>query len=118
MDLFQHSKDVVRFPANTMILAEGEPGTHMYVVQEGEVEVRQGDRTLARVGPGGIVGEMALIDHHGRSASVVSATDVVLVPVDQKRFLFLVQNTPKFALEVMQVLATRLRAVSAAKPDA
>jgi CRP/FNR family transcriptional regulator, cyclic AMP receptor protein len=111
MDIFQHATEVVRFPAGTVVLEEGKPGDRMFVVKEGEVEVSHRGRLLARVGTGAIVGEMALIDHESRSASVIARTDVVLVPVDEKRFLYLVQNTPKFALEVMRTLATRLRSL-------
>jgi len=56
-----------------------------------------------------IFGEMALIDDEPRSATAIAATDVELVPVSEKQFLFLVSQTPYFALKVMRVLATRLR---------
>jgi CRP/FNR family cyclic AMP-dependent transcriptional regulator len=53
---------------------------------------------------------MALIDATPRSATAIAATDVRLVPVAEKQFLFLVSRTPHFALNVMRVLARRLRA--------
>ena len=53
---------------------------------------------------------MALIDAAPRSATAIAATDVTLVPVGEKQFLFLVSQTPYFALNVMRVLARRLRA--------
>ncbi len=52
---------------------------------------------------------MALIDSEPRSATAVAVTDVELVPVSEKQFLFLVSQTPYFALKVMRVLAQRLR---------
>jgi CRP/FNR family transcriptional regulator, cyclic AMP receptor protein len=52
---------------------------------------------------------MALIDDEPRSATVVAATDVTVVPISEKQFLFLVRHTPYFALRVMRVLAERLR---------
>jgi CRP-like cAMP-binding protein len=55
---------------------------------------------------------MALIDNSPRSATAVASTDVVLVPVSEKQFLFLVSQTPFFALMVMRVLARRLRAAN------
>ncbi len=56
-----------------------------------------------------MIGEMALIDHLPRSASARATTDAKLVPIDQRRFLFLVQETPFFAIHVMKVMADRLR---------
>ena len=52
---------------------------------------------------------MALIDAAPRSATAIAATDVTIVPVGEKQFLFLVSRTPHFALNVMRVLARRLR---------
>jgi CRP/FNR family transcriptional regulator, cyclic AMP receptor protein len=59
-----------------------------------------------------IFGEMALIDGAPRSATAIAATDVKLVPVGEKQFLFLVSRTPHFALNVMRALARRLRATN------
>jgi len=59
-----------------------------------------------------IFGEMALVDHSPRSATVVAATDTTIVPVGEKQFLFLVSRTPHFALNVMRVLAQRLRSAN------
>jgi CRP-like cAMP-binding protein len=78
------------------------------------VDVTSGNRLLATLGVNGIFGEMALIDKEPRSATVVAATDVELVPVDEKQFLFLVSQTPFFALRVMRVLAGRLRVANKA----
>jgi len=58
-------------------------------------------------------GEMALIDSSARSATAVARTDCELIPVDDKRFMFLVQQTPFFAIHVMRVLADRLRKTNA-----
>jgi CRP-like cAMP-binding protein len=55
---------------------------------------------------------MALIDGTPRSATAVAASDVTLVPVSGKQFLFLVSQTPFFALMVMRVLVRRLRATN------
>ena len=56
-----------------------------------------------------IFGEMALIDSEPRSATALAVTDVELVAVSEKQFLFLVSQTPYFALKVMRTLAQRLR---------
>jgi CRP/FNR family cyclic AMP-dependent transcriptional regulator len=71
-----------------------------------------GNRTLAELSANSIFGEMALIDDAPRSATAVAKTDVELVPVSEKQFLFLVSQTPYFALKVMRVLAKWLRATN------
>jgi CRP-like cAMP-binding protein len=81
----------------------------MYVILEGEVELRIGGRVVETLGPGEPFGEMALIDHAPRIATATAKSDCRLVAVPEKRFLFLVQQTPYFALHVMRVMAERLR---------
>jgi len=81
----------------------------MYVVVEGAIDVRIGETVLETVEPGGMIGEMALIEHLPRSATAIAREDSKVSAVDRKRFLFLVQNHPFFALQVMEVLANRLR---------
>jgi CRP/FNR family cyclic AMP-dependent transcriptional regulator len=108
-EMFRHQTNTESFSANDTIFRKGDPRTVMYVVKEGDVEIRLGDKVVEVVGPDGIFGEMAMIDSQPRTASAVARTDCKLVPIDQKRFQFLIQQTPYFAIEVMRVLAERLR---------
>jgi CRP-like cAMP-binding protein len=102
------------FNQGEIIFREGDPATELYVIKSGRVDISTGNRLLATLGDHGIFGEMALIDKTPRSATVTAATDVELVPVNEKQFLFLVSQTPFFALKVMRVLAGRLRAANKA----
>jgi CRP-like cAMP-binding protein len=97
------------FSAGQIVFREGEPGEVMYIVQQGEVDILLRDHLLETVGPGGILGEMALIDTTSRSATAIAKTDCKLVPINQARFKVHVHHTPYFALQVMQVMADRLR---------
>lgn len=106
---FRHATDVETHPAGTTLLSQGAPGDRMYVVQEGEIEIQVDGRVVEKVGRDGFFGEMALIDHSPRSASAVAVTEVRVVPIDERRFLRLVQETPGFALSVLRVMAERLR---------
>ena len=101
--------DRTTYPAGATIVEQGEPGTTMYIVVRGEVEVRYDAERSVRLGPGESFGELSLIDKRPRSATVVAATDVELAAMSQGVFLVLVQETPYFALEVMQSLSQRLR---------
>ena len=99
------------FAAGTKIFDRGDHGEEMFVVQEGEVDIVIGDFLLETVHPDGILGELSLIDQETRIASAIARTDCTLQGIDKRRFLFLVQETPIFALQVMKVMAERLRRV-------
>lgn len=113
VDLFQHEQQHKLFSAGQVIFQEGEPGDVMYVVQEGEADILLRGHLLETVGPGGILGEMALIDTTSRSATAVARTDCKLVAINQARFKVHVHHTPYFALQVMRVMADRLRQMNA-----
>ena len=108
-NLFNNSKNQQTFEAGKVIFAEGDRADTMYVVLDGELDVRVGSNLLEVIGPGGIIGEMALIDRNTRSATAVAKSTCRLALVDEKRFQFMVQETPYFALHVMRVMAERLR---------
>jgi CRP/FNR family transcriptional regulator, cyclic AMP receptor protein len=97
------------FSKGKTIFKEGDQGDEFFIIVRGRVEIRSGDRLLEILEADGIFGEMALIDDSPRSASAVASSDVTLAPIKENQFLFLVQNTPFFALSVMRVLARRLR---------
>ena len=98
------------FKAGEVIFNEGDAATELFIIQSGRVVIRLGNRLLDTLEKNEIYGEMALVDSAPRSATAVADTDVTLVPVSEKQFLFLVSQTPFFALNVMRVLARRLRA--------
>ncbi len=92
-----------------IIFAEGDKGGHMYVVRSGDVEIEQNGKIIETLSGGGIFGEMALIDGSPRSATARAKTACELAPINEKSFLFLVHETPFFAIAVMRTLAERLR---------
>jgi CRP/FNR family cyclic AMP-dependent transcriptional regulator len=107
--LMQHAENVKAYRAGQIIFREGDAGDYMYIVKSGEVDIRIRDRLAETIVQGGVFGEMALLDEAPRSATALARTDCEVVPLDEKRFLFMVQQTPFFALELMKLLAQRLR---------
>jgi CRP/FNR family transcriptional regulator, cyclic AMP receptor protein len=92
-----------------VLFREGERGEQMYIVRSGELELRSGRRRLEVVGPGGLVGEMALIDPAPRSATAVARGEASVAAVDANTFDELVRRVPRLALEVMRIVTRRLR---------
>ncbi len=107
--IFKSSPDAVEVAAGERLFSEGEDGDVMFAVVEGEVELIHQGRVVEEVTAGGILGEMALIDTGPRSATATARTAARVVSIDQKRFTFLVHEHPTFALQVMRVMARRLR---------
>jgi CRP-like cAMP-binding protein len=94
------------------IFKEGETAKEFYVIQSGQVEIQLGNRLLATLETNDIFGEMALIDSGPRSATAIAKTDVALIPISKKDFLSLVSRAPTFALDIMSMMARRLRAAN------
>lgn len=109
LSLFEHADDLQTFAAGEVLFSEGEVGDRMYVLTAGEVEIKVAGQVVGKAVPGEIVGEMALIDAGSRSATATALSDCKAAAVDERRFLFMVQQTPFFSLHVMRVLAMRLR---------
>lgn len=106
----------MRLDEGQVLFGEGQPSDgRMYIVREGSLELRKGRRKLETVGPGGIVGEMALVDPAPRSATAVAGPGCVVAAVNEHVFNQLVKRVPGIAVEMMRVLARRLRDTTAKK---
>ena len=108
-ELFSHETDLQNLVAGETLFIEGEPGELMYVLISGTVEISVHGRVMESASAGAVLGEMAMIDEGSRSATVVAKSDCRLLPIAQKRFNFLIQQTPNFAVHIMKVIAKRLR---------
>jgi CRP-like cAMP-binding protein len=110
--VFHNAKSVENVAAGTVVFEEGSPGSQMYGVIEGEIELRTSAGQVFKIGPNETFGEMAVIDHSARMATAVATADSKLAVIDEWTFLFLTQETPMFALQVMRTLTSRLRPAS------
>lgn len=113
LNYFKNEPNVQEVKAGEIIFSEGQAADVMYAVKEGEVDVVVGGKVVETVTAGGIFGELALIDNAPRSAACVARTAAVIIPISQQRFTYMVQETPYFALQVMGIMAERLRRTSA-----
>ncbi len=109
VDYFKNAQEFTEYTAGQTILEEGDTGDVMYAIKEGEVNIVHAEQVLETVEAGGYFGEMALLDNAPRSAKAIAKTDCKIVTVPKQKFLFLVQETPTFALQVMQTMANRIR---------
>jgi CRP/FNR family transcriptional regulator, cyclic AMP receptor protein len=107
-----------KFPAGAMILTADQPGEMAYVILEGTLKVSTiesngRELTLALLGPGEVVGELAVADRAGRSADVTALEPSVLVWLDRGTFVQLRRDIPAVTENLLRLLARRLRLANA-----
>jgi len=113
LQLFRDAPEVIAVAAGEYIFRTGEAAKVMYLIIEGEVDLLLGETVVETAGQGSFIGEMALIDDEPRSASARARSDTRVFPIDEARFSLLVKETPFFALQLMKILARRLRSMDA-----
>jgi CRP/FNR family cyclic AMP-dependent transcriptional regulator len=91
------------------LFSEGDLGTEMFGVVTGRIELRHGNDVVETLGPDQTFGEMAIIDHSPRSLTAVATEPSEVALINERTFLFLVHETPTFALQVMRSLTERVR---------
>ena len=96
-------------PTHKVIMTEGEAGAFMYLLLEGRVAISIKERIVEKIGPGGVFGEMALVDQVPRVGTAVAETDCSLLTINRKDFLLFVKTKPDFSLSLLKALAERLR---------
>jgi CRP-like cAMP-binding protein len=109
LDMFATEAEPRLCQAGEAIFRQYDMGAEMYVIIEGQVELSIGDKPVETLGPGDPFGEMALIDQAPRTGTAIAKTECKLAVITERRFLFLIQTTPHFALLIMKVMADRLR---------
>ena len=109
---------VVSKAAGETVITAGEEGESMFLIQDGKVEILSDGVVLDVVGPGGVIGEMALVDGSLRSATVNARTAVDLVPISKANFELLIRRHPEFGLHVMKIMSLRLRLMNERLGDA
>lgn len=109
LQFFEASDSAESYSSGATIFQAGQEGRCMYVVRSGEVDLMLKETVLTTVRSGEIFGEMALIDQAERSATAKARSDCVILPIDEGKFLYMVHHTPYFSLDLLRVIAGRLR---------
>lgn len=106
--------EIVTFGTGKSIFSAGDDATDMYVVLTGAVEIMSHGKVIERMEPGDAFGIISLLDGQPRSAAAIAAADSELAVLSDKRFRFMIEETPNFVWYVMSALVSRLRATNAA----
>ena len=108
VSILQKQSEPKTFSANQVIFQEGDPANYMYGILDGEVNISVNGKIVETIGKGEVFGTGTLIGVGDRTYSAIAKTDCTLAFLDEQRFLFAVQETPMFALNVMKSYSERL----------
>ncbi|MEH2434065.1 MAG: Crp/Fnr family transcriptional regulator [Nostoc sp.] len=108
VSIFQKQPDPQTFSAGQVILEEGQSGDNMYGILEGKVDILVNGKVVETIETGEVFGVGVLVGVKNRTYTAIAKVDSKLASVDEKRFLFAVQETPMFALQVMKSYSERL----------
>ncbi len=111
LTLVGFGEEVQVVKAGEILFTKGERGDRMYLVKSGQFDVKVEERLLETVGPGEMLGEMALVDQSHRSATAVASVESEVIGINEGRFLRLIEKQPGFALELLRIVCRRLRAM-------
>ena len=109
LQAIQRAGDQITMTAGTLIVDQGQMGREAFILLDGEVTVRRGGRKVVTLGPGAVVGELSLLDHGPRTASVICVTDCTLFVLDQRHFQKVIEQHPQIAMKLLGTLAGRIR---------
>jgi CRP/FNR family cyclic AMP-dependent transcriptional regulator len=101
--------DQLVLPAGKVLCEQGATGREAFVLVEGTAEVRINGKKVATVGPGSCVGELALLDHGPRTATVVAETDVTALVIGIREFGAILDEVPSMTHKLLRALAARIR---------
>ena len=100
------------FQSGQTVVRAGDPGEEFYLIVDGEVEVKSGGRTIARLGPGQFFGEMSVLDNQPRSADVITMKTSRILTLSGAAFKTLIVANPRIALKILHEFARRMRNTS------
>ena len=104
----------VTFSAGSVVFNKGDPGSCMYIVQSGLIEMLIGEKVIEICGPNEAIGFMSMVDSAPRSSTARVKEPCELSLIDQRKFRFMVDEVPNFAAYIMGVMARRIRGMSQA----
>ena len=102
------------YAAGSIVFNKGDPGSCMYLVQSGIIEMVIGDKVVEVCGPNQAIGFMSMVDNAPRSSTARVKETVELSIIDQRKFRFMVDEVPNFAIYIMGAMARRIRGMGEA----
>ena len=101
--------DRVTMAKGATMIKQGEPGKEAFIILSGKATVKRSGKKVATLGTGSVVGELSLLDHGPRTASVITDTECVMLVISQRQFLGVIDAIPALSHKLLGTLAGRIR---------
>ena len=101
--------DEVKMDAGSVIVDQGQTGREAFVIISGSATVKRNGKKVATLGAGAVVGELSLLDHGPRTATVVADTECTMLVISQRQFLAVIDAIPALSHKLLATLAGRIR---------
>jgi len=106
-----HTAREAHYTAGQTVVREGDPATVLYLIVDGHASVQQEGRTVGRMGPGEFFGELALIEQHGRTATVVAEDELDCLLISAWEFKASLEEHPEMAIPMLNAIIARLHRI-------
>ena len=103
------ASDEVNLKVGTVIVDQGQTGREAFVMISGSATVRRNGKKVATLGPGSVIGELSLLDHGPRTATVICDEDSDVLVISQRNFIGVLDEVPALAHKLLANLAGRIR---------
>lgn len=110
--------DEIQVKAGKELIREGELGRELFVIRQGEAEVRRKSRKVATLGPGGYFGELSLLSRLPRNSTITALTDMDLLVLGAREFGALLDEVPSISHKLLEAMAKRLSEADSKIPAA
>jgi CRP-like cAMP-binding protein len=97
-----------QYAPGDVVVAEGDPATRLFVIVDGTTSVEQGGQSVGTMGPGEFFGELALIEEHGRTATIRAETDLTCLVITAWEFRASLEEHPQMAIPMLNTIIRRL----------
>ncbi len=112
IEIFQKTPSPQTFLAGEVIFKEGQPGNIVYGIIEGEVDLLAKGQVVETIKRGDVFGQGALVQSEGtRASTAIAKTDCLIAWLDRQHFLFAIEHTPMFAVDLLKSFSTRTRSL-------
>lgn len=112
LDVIAHASTELDLKAGHVLMSAGGSAHEMFIVIEGELEVTAEGEHIAKIGPGGFAGEMALLTRSHRHATVTALTKVHVLHIDGRAFATILEEAPQIAVKMLPIVASRVNELS------